>query len=130
LMPNRQNVWIIDPCKIFGQLLAKMIQKKYPRADITQIERLDQANSCLEAAPPNLVFIDSSIAFASCIATIKTIRRKLPKTQIVVVAVDDCEEYEQAILNAGADFFFSKNYSSYQRLVEFIEKNNPTANTT
>ena len=123
-MPDDKRVLIIDPSALFRHLLKKMIQTRYPQMTITESDRLDRTGEDKDpwdGRPPDIVFIDHSTSFTNGITTIEALKRERPETLVVVMALNDSKEHRAASLKAGADFFFSKNYSGCSRLVEFLE---------
>jgi two-component system response regulator NreC len=69
---------------------------------------------------PDLLITDLSMPRMSGVEAIKAIKKRSPKTKILVLTVHKNEEYIQATLQAGAEGYLLKD-SSYAELVLAVE---------
>jgi len=113
---------IIDPFPVFRRTLRKMIRDRIPRANIVEIDNFDQVCEILYNKSPDVVFLDIAIFPNNCMNNIRTIKRRLPGSVIVVLTTHDSAEHEAASLKSGADYFFSKTDSSISNLINTVDK--------
>jgi len=79
-----------------------------------------EALQCVEELRPDLVITDLSMPRMGGVESIKAIKKRSPKTKILVLTVHKAEEYILETFRAGADGYLLKD-SSYAELAMAVE---------
>jgi len=113
---------IIDPFPAYSRTLHKMIRDRIPHANVLEANNFDQAHEVMKNNSPDIVFLDIATFPKNCTKYIRTLKRQLPESIIVVLTIHDSAEHEAAALTHGADYFFSKTNASIWSLIHTVEK--------
>jgi DNA-binding NarL/FixJ family response regulator len=118
---DRIRVLIVDDHELFRVGIANILGKE---KDIEVVGVAVDSRSAIDAAnslSPNIVLMDTSIPPPGGIETTQRIRRELPATAVVVMAVDEDEEALFASIKAGAAAFIVKDVSP-DDLIQIIRR--------
>jgi len=118
---DRIRVLIVDDHELFRVGIANILGKE---KDIEVVGEAVDSRSAIDAAnslSPNIVLMDTSIPPPGGIETTQRIRRELPATAVVVMAVDEDEEALFASIKAGAAAFIVKDVSP-DDLIQIIRR--------
>ncbi|HYN69581.1 MAG TPA: response regulator transcription factor [Candidatus Eisenbacteria bacterium] len=118
---DRIRVLIVDDHALFRVGIANILGKE---KDIEVVGEAVDSRSAIDASnslSPNIVLMDASIPPPGGIETTQRIRRELPATAVVVMAVEEDEEALFASIKAGAAAFIVKDVDP-DDLVQIIRR--------
>jgi DNA-binding NarL/FixJ family response regulator len=116
-----KKVLLIDPSQIFAQMLKNVIKTQLPYVEVIHAESPDKADRLMETNPPNVIFLDICILPKNGVRYIRSIKRRIPQSRLIVLTTHDSNEHKTAALKKGADCFISKNHASGKHIVDFVE---------
>jgi DNA-binding NarL/FixJ family response regulator len=109
--PDRIRTLIVDDHALFRAGIVNVLSRE---KDLEVVGEAADGRSAIEAAnslSPNIVLMDLSLPQPGGIETTQRIRRELPATAVIVMAVDEDEEALFASIKAGAAAFVIKDIS-------------------
>ena len=118
---DRIRILIVDDHALFRAGIVNVLSHE---KDFEVVGEAADGRSAIEAAnglSPNIVLMDLSLPNPGGIETTQRIRRELPATAVVVMAVDEDEEALFASIKAGAAAFLIKDVSP-EDLVQIIRR--------
>lgn len=121
-MSDLQKILILDPSPIFSNTLKEVIQASESPVEVTEATDTDQAEAILKNEAVDVVFLDIAFPRNNGIQFISAIKRMAPGARIVVLSSHDSEEYKEASIRKGADYFLSKERSGGLRLLDVIHE--------
>ena len=119
--PDRIRILIVDDHALFRAGIVNVLSHE---KDFEVVGEAADGRSAIEAAnglSPNIVLMDLSLPNPGGIETTQRIRRELPATAVIVMAVDEDEEALFASIKAGAAAFLIKDVSP-EDLVQIIRR--------
>lgn len=119
LMPT---ILIIDSNQMFRQALKGSIRKYFPELTIKEAETADDGLQKAIKERPQLVVTDLHLNGHKCFKMIRQIAAQQPEARIAVMTDKDEEEYRQAAMEQGADYFISKSGSNGQSVLSIIKR--------
>jgi DNA-binding NarL/FixJ family response regulator len=108
---ERVRILIVDDHVLFRVGIAQILSKE---SDLEVVAEAEDARSALEAAlesSPNIVLMDLSLPQPGGIETTQRIKRELPSTSVIVLAVQEDEDALFDAIKAGAAAFVLKDIS-------------------
>jgi DNA-binding NarL/FixJ family response regulator len=108
---DRIRILIVDDHALFRVGLANILGRE---KEFDVIGEADSSRSAIEMAEthnPDVILMDASLPTPGGIETTQRIRRELPATAVIVMAVDEDEEALFASIKAGAAAFLIKDVS-------------------
>ncbi len=121
-MIDRKKVLVLDPSPIFRRALKEVIQTIETHVDVVEAGDTEQAETILRTESPDVVFIDIAIPGYNGVAFIASVKALVPDSRIVVLTSRDSDEYQDASLENGADYFLSKEQTGGLRLMDVIRE--------
>jgi DNA-binding NarL/FixJ family response regulator len=109
--PDRIRILIVDDHALFRAGIVNVLARE---KDLEVVGEAADGRSAIEASnalTPSIVLMDLSLPQPGGIETTQRIRRELPATAVVVMAVDEDEEALFASIKAGAAAFVIKDIS-------------------
>ena len=109
--PDRIRILIVDDHALFRAGIVNVLARE---KDFEVVGEAADGRAAIEASnalSPNIVLMDLSLPQPGGIETTQRIRRELPATAVVVLAVDEDEEALFASIKAGAAAFLIKDVS-------------------
>jgi DNA-binding NarL/FixJ family response regulator len=109
--PDRIRILIVDDHALFRAGIVNVLARE---KDFEVVGEAADGRSAIEASnalSPNIVLMDLSLPQPGGIETTQRIRRELPATAVIVMAVDEDEEALFASIKAGAAAFVIKDIS-------------------
>ncbi len=116
-----RTLLIIDSNYIFRQTLRDIIQERFPAVNVVEARDAEEGLRKTIGERPQLIITDLRLVGGICLELIQQIAKRLPEARIAVLTDMDDEEYRQAALREGADFFISKSGPDSQRILAIIE---------
>jgi DNA-binding NarL/FixJ family response regulator len=110
-VPDRIRILIVDDHALFRAGIVNVLAKE---KDFEVVGEAADGRAAIEASnalSPNIVLMDLSLPQPGGIETTQRIRRELPATAVIVMAVDEDEEALFASIKAGAAAFVIKDIS-------------------
>jgi DNA-binding NarL/FixJ family response regulator len=109
--PDRIRILIVDDHALFRAGIVNVLARE---KDFEVVGEAADGRAAIESAnalSPNIVLMDLSLPQPGGIETTQRIRRELPATAVIVMAVDEDEEALFASIKAGAAAFIIKDIS-------------------
>ena len=120
-MATMPTILIIDSNQMFRQALKGTIRRYYPELTVKEAETQDDGLQKAIKDKPQLVLTDLHLNGHKCFEMIQQIAVRQPDARIAVLTDKDDEEYRQAAMAQGADYFISKSRSNGQHVLSIIK---------
>ncbi len=111
---------IVDDNGSFRQAFRQSLQESFPAIVIDEAADGDEALQKVDAAPPNLIFMDIGLPGENGLELTKKIKATHPGITILILTSYDIPEYRDAASQSGADGFFGKATCDMKELDELI----------
>jgi DNA-binding NarL/FixJ family response regulator len=121
IMGRSKTILIVDDDPRFRIVIKEIILAKYPEL---QIVEANTVKSCLHKAKrhqPALIILDIDFDIDNRFQLIRNLKSSNPKATILAMSGNDALEYQQVILEKGADYFLSKFSCSGKQIVDLVE---------
>lgn len=102
------RIIIADDHPLFREAMLRTVQRLLPEATIDEAGDLDAVTALLDSEPDTLI-LDLRFPGLTCISQLAELRRRLPRTTLIVVSMVDDQALISKIMSAGADGFIGKN---------------------
>lgn len=102
------RIIIADDHPLFREAMVRTVQRLLPEATIEEAGDLDAVTALLGSEPDTLI-LDLRFPGLTCITQLAELRRRLPRTTLIVVSMIDDQALISEVMNAGADGFIGKN---------------------
>ncbi|SDT22442.1 LuxR C-terminal-related transcriptional regulator [Pseudomonas granadensis] len=102
------RIIIADDHPLFREAMVRTVQRLLPEATIDEAGDLDAVTALLGSEPDTLI-LDLRFPGLTCIAQLAELRRRLPRTTLIVVSMVDDQALISEVMSAGVDGFIGKN---------------------
>ena len=120
-MGAKQRILIVEDHTILREGLRSLLSSHQDLEVAGEAENGMEAVRVAEKLLPDLILMDLSMPRMGGIEAIREIRKRQPKNKILVLTVNDSEEYILAALKAGADGYILKD-STHAELLQAIQE--------
>lgn len=104
------RIIIADDHPLFREALLRTVQRLLPDALIEEAGDLDTVLALLPAGDePDTLILDLRFPGLTCVSQLAVLRRRLPRTTLIVVSMVDDEALIGDVMAAGIDGFIGKN---------------------
>ena len=104
------RIIIADDHPLFREAMRRTVQRLLPEATIEEAGDLDAVLALLpDGSEPDTLILDLRFPGLTCISQLAELRRKLPRTTLIVVSMVDDEALIGEVMAAGIDGFIGKN---------------------
>ncbi|UDI90661.1 MULTISPECIES: response regulator transcription factor [Pseudomonas] len=104
------RIIIADDHPLFREALLRTVQRLLPDALIEEAGDLDTVLALLPAGDePDTLILDLRFPGLTCVSQLAELRRRLPRTTLIVVSMVDDEVLIGEVMAAGIDGFIGKN---------------------
>lgn len=104
------RIIIADDHPLFREALLRTVQRLLPDALIEEAGDLDTVLALLPAGDePDTLILDLRFPGLTCVSQLAELRRRLPRTTLIVVSMVDDETLIGDVMAAGIDGFIGKN---------------------
>ncbi|QTD31055.1 LuxR C-terminal-related transcriptional regulator [Pseudomonas fluorescens] len=104
------RIIIADDHPLFREALLRTVQRLLPDALIEEAGDLDTVLALLPAGDaPDTLILDLRFPGLTCVSQLAQLRRRLPRTTLIVVSMVDDEALIGDVMAAGIDGFIGKN---------------------
>ena len=117
-MDKKKSILIVDDYPIFRNGLRSLLSLHHDFDIVGEAGDGLEAIEFVEKLQPDLVLMDLSMPRMNGLDATRKIKRKWPKTKILIFTV--YHSYDKAAIKAGADGYISKDTSSNE-LIQSIE---------
>ena len=100
---------IVEDNKDFGMALGTALCQDFPEMEIDSAIDAEIASRKIDAREPDMILMDIRLPGLNGIALTKHLKSHGNQSMIVVFSSHDLDEYRQAAINNGADYFISKS---------------------
>ncbi len=118
-MAAKQRILIVEDHTILREGLRSLLSSHQDLEVAGEADNGMEAVRIAEKLLPDLILMDLSMPRMGGIEAIREIKKRLPKNKILVLTVNDSEEYIFAALKAGADGYILKD-STHAELLQAI----------
>ncbi|WP_166217474.1 LuxR C-terminal-related transcriptional regulator [Pseudomonas atagonensis] len=104
------RIIIADDHPLFREAMLRTVQRLLPEADIEEAGDLDAVLALLPLGDePDTLILDLRFPGLTCVSQLADLRRRLPRTTLIVVSMVDDESLIGEVMTAGIDGFIGKN---------------------
>lgn len=104
------RIIIADDHPLFREALLRTVQRLLPEALIEEAGDLDTVLALLPVGDePDTLILDLRFPGLTCVTQVAELRRRLPRTTLIVVSMVDDEAMIGEVMAAGIDGFIGKN---------------------
>ncbi|WP_192561352.1 LuxR C-terminal-related transcriptional regulator [Pseudomonas gozinkensis] len=104
------RIIIADDHPLFREALLRTVQRLLPEALIEEAGDLDTVLALLPAGDePDTLILDLRFPGLTCVSQLSELRRRLPRTTLIVVSMVDDETLIGEVMATGIDGFIGKN---------------------
>jgi two-component system, NarL family, response regulator NreC len=118
-MSAKQRVLIVEDHTILREGLRSLLSSHQDLEVVGEAENGLEAIRSAEKLLPDLILMDLSMPRMGGIEAVREIKKRQPKIKILILTVNDSEEYILAALKAGADGYILKD-STHTELLQAI----------
>ncbi|RJQ49236.1 MAG: DNA-binding response regulator [Desulfobacteraceae bacterium] len=119
-MADKRKIVIAEDNTLLRESLRMVIEKEKGLTIVGEAADGFEAIRITEKHQPDLVLIDLTMPKMNGISAVKEIKRRCPKTRVLVMTIHDDEEYVLSAFESGADGYFLKS-GAYDVLLNAIE---------
>ncbi len=116
-MADRATLVIAEDHTIVRDGLRRIFAEEADFTVVGEAEDGEQAVKLALKLAPDLVLLDLSMPRMNGLEALKELKRRLPKTRVVILTVQRAEEYVFAAFEAGVDGYLLKNCSAAELLL-------------
>ncbi|CAB1402164.1 DNA-binding response regulator, LuxR family [Pseudomonas fluorescens] len=102
------RIIIADDHPLFREAMLRTVQRLLPEATIDEAGDLDAVTALLGSEPDTLI-LDLRFPGLTCITQLAELRRRLPRTTLIIVSMVDDQALISEVMSAGVDGFIGKN---------------------
>jgi DNA-binding NarL/FixJ family response regulator len=113
-------VLLVDDDAAFREALFQILRSKFASLDITEAAEGDEVLEIIESHRPDLIFMDIRLPGENGLVLTKRIKDLSPAIEIIILTNYDLPEYREAASEYGADYFFSKEATPIQEIIEVV----------
>lgn len=104
------RIIIADDHPLFREAMLRTVQRLLPEAIIEEAGDLDAVLALLPLGDePDTLILDLRFPGLTCVSQLAELRRRLPRTTLIVVSMVDDEALISEVMAAGVDGFIGKN---------------------
>ncbi|WP_277761790.1 response regulator transcription factor [Pseudomonas sp. A34-9] len=104
------RIIIADDHPLFREAMLRTVQRLLPEAVIDEAGDLDAVLALLPLGDaPDTLILDLRFPGLTCVSQLAELRRRLPRTTLIVVSMVDDESLISEVMTAGIDGFIGKN---------------------
>lgn len=103
------RIIIADDHPLFREAMLRTVQRLLPEAVIDEAGDLDAVLALLPLGEPDTLILDLRFPGLTCVSQLAELRRRLPRTTLIVVSMVDDESLISEVMTAGIDGFIGKN---------------------
>ncbi|CAI8721067.1 MULTISPECIES: response regulator transcription factor [Pseudomonas] len=103
------RIIIADDHPLFREAMLRTVQRLLPEAVIEEAGDLDAVLALLPLGEPDTLILDLRFPGLTCVSQLAELRRRLPRTTLIVVSMVDDESLISEVMTAGIDGFIGKN---------------------
>jgi DNA-binding NarL/FixJ family response regulator len=104
------RIIIADDHPLFREALQRTVQRLLPHARVDEAGDLDAVLALLPCGDePDTLILDLRFPGLTCVSQLAELRRRLPRTTLIVVSMVDDEALIGDVMAAGIDGFIGKN---------------------
>lgn len=104
------RIIIADDHPLFREAMRRTVQRLLPEASIDEAGDLDSVLALLpRGIEPDSLILDLRFPGLTCVSQLAELRRRLPRTTLIVVSMVDDEALIAEVMAAGIDGFIGKN---------------------
>jgi len=99
---------LVEDGFLFRQVLKDNLHDQFSSMDIIEAADGVETFQKIDGHPPNLIFMDISLAGENGLELTRRIKADYPDVIIIILTSYDSPEYREAAVRCKADYFFSK----------------------
>lgn len=103
------RIIIADDHPLFREAMLRTVQRLLPEAVTEEAGDLDAVLALLPLGEPDTLILDLRFPGLTCVSQLAELRRRLPRTTLIVVSMVDDESLISEVMTAGIDGFIGKN---------------------
>ena len=114
------KIFIVEDDEVYSHMLDFQLKK----SGFERVTVFNSGEDCIDhiAEKPNLLLLDFSLTGLNGLDTLHMIKKKSPKTEVIVLTGLDNEKVAKECKEAGALDFLSKQDESLNRIIDYATK--------
>jgi len=105
---RRFKILIVEDSAAFREMLKEVLHDRFPSIDICEAIDGEEALKQFETLHPDLIFMDIRLPGENGLQVTLRIKSLYPKMTVVILTSYDCEEYREAAIRFGGDYYLKK----------------------
>lgn len=121
------KVLIVEDNLSFRALLKGILSERFPSMSIVEATNADEAFMEMDSFSPDVILMDIHLPGENGLQLTEKIRARSSNGVIIILTSDDMPEFQKAAQQCGADYFFSKNTTRLEEIVNLVESLVPSS---
>jgi len=118
---RRFKIFIVEDSSPFREMLKEVLHDRFPSVEIYEAIDGEEALKQFETLNPDLVFMDIRLPGENGLQVTRRIKSLYPKITVIVLTSYDCEEYREAAIRFGGDYYIPKDSLSSVHLEKVVK---------
>jgi len=115
------RILIIEDHQIFRGAFREVLQQRLPSIVIEEAGNGEEALQKIDAAPPDLLFMDMRLAGVNGLELAQKIKHDFPRIRIAMLTAYDLPEYRRQASQYGVDRYFVKDSLDWEEVEDFVQ---------
>jgi YesN/AraC family two-component response regulator len=115
------RVLLVEDNRIYREIFKEHLCQHFPALLIDEAENGDEAFQKIQAAQPDLIFMDIRLPGMNGLRVTRKIKKDFADIPIAILTGYDLPEYRQAAVQYGADAFFVKESLKWNEIEAFVK---------
>lgn len=115
-----REILIVEDNAEFRTAFADTLKSRFPRVLVSQAGDGAEALQKIGRKPPDLIFMDLRLPGPSGLELTKVVKERDASVVVAVLTHMDSQEYREAAIRSGADFFLSKETTPAEAILILV----------
>jgi len=120
-MGRNDTILIVDDDLRFRIVIKEIIWSKFPELKILEADSVKDGIHEAKRHQPDFIILDIDFDIDNRFRLIRDMKSANPRATILALSGNDALDYEQAVLENGADHFLSKFSYSGKKIIDLVE---------
>jgi DNA-binding NarL/FixJ family response regulator len=120
-MPKGLKVLLVEDSNIYRKLLKDTLLSQFSSFEISEAADGEEALLKINGQLPDLIFMDIKLPGENGLELTAKIKAKYPDVIVIILTSYDTPEYQEAAVQAKANFFLSKGSSRKEHILTLVE---------
>lgn len=107
------SIYLIEDHPLYREAFANLLRRLKPGQEVVELERIGDLPQAVKThGQPDTVFLDLTLSDTLGHSGVREVKRAYAESQLIAIADQGGDEQETLCLEAGADGFLSKQYTT------------------